>query len=598
MATTSENLREQFPDLLWKKLPSPEEHPAYTWHGFEPNKKVLLEKGHTRWPSRLPFSVDTIMERDVAVPMRDGIKIYVDIFRPANTDVDEKVPAILAFSPYGKTGTGVPNYDIMGPNRIGLKLEDTSGYEKFEGPDPATWMQYGYAIINVDARGAGKSEGDVVFYGPQEAEDVYDTIDYISKQSWCSGSVGMAGNSWLAISQINFASRHEHPALKALAPWEGRHDVYRDTLGRGGRRHNPGLHRFLLSGFAGANSVENMPEMFTKRPFFDDYWESKYIHTENINVPMYLLASFSSQLHTRGSFHTFRTAKTSKKWLRVHRYQEWYDLYRPEANADLKRFYDRFLKGIQNGWETDTPPVRLSLLGFEADGSLTKSIEERPEQEWPLARQQLKTLYLDSTLKQLVWEKPAIEGSTTHLAEGLTDSSNFTIHFQQQTEIAGYAKVKLWISCKEHDDLDVAVQIRKISTDGRLLEHLNYPCPVPVSEVRNDNIAKCLGPQGFLRASHRVTKDMELSTDQEVVYKHDRREPVPMGKIVDLEITLWPMGMVFAPGEGIMLRVAGYDMCYPDTDRIKPAYDNNENIGNHTIYSGGKYDSQLILPFI
>jgi predicted acyl esterase len=178
-----------------------------------------------------------------------------------------------------------------------------------------------------------------------------------------------------------------------------------------------------LSGFAGANSVENMPEMFTKRPFFDDYWESKYIHTENINVPMYLLASFSSQLHTRGSFHTFRTAKTSKKWLRVHRYQEWYDLYRPEANADLKRFYDRFLKGIQNGWETDTPPVRLSLLGFEADGSLTKSIEERPEQEWPLARQQLKTLYLDSTLKQLVWEKPAIEGSTTHLAEGLTDSS-------------------------------------------------------------------------------------------------------------------------------------------------------------------------------
>lgn len=117
------------------------------------------------------------------------------------------------------------------------------------------------------------------------------------------------------------------------------------------------------------------------------------------------------------------------------------------------------------------------------------------------------------------------------------------------------------MSCKEHDDLDVAVQIRKISADGRLLEHLNYPCPLPVSEVRSDNIAKCLGPQGFLRASHRVTKDTELSTAQEVVYKHDRREPIPLGEVVDLEITLWPMGIVFATGEGIMLRVTGYDMC-------------------------------------
>ncbi|EHK44480.1 hypothetical protein TRIATDRAFT_266016 [Trichoderma atroviride IMI 206040] len=584
MATTSEKMQQQFPNLKWNKLPSPEEHSNYTWHGFEPNSKLFLERGHTRWAGRLPFPVDTILERDVAVPIRDGIRIYADVFRPANTDAKDKVPAVIAFSPYGKTGTGVPNYDIMGPHHIGLKLEDTSGYEKFEGPDPATWAEYGYAIINVDARGAGKSEGNVVFYGPQEAEDVYDTIDYISKQPWCSGSVGMAGNSWLAISQINFASRHEHPALKALAPWEGRHDVYRDTLGRGGRRHNPYLHRFLLSGFTGTNAVENMPEMFSERPFYDDYWESKYIHTENINVPIYLLGSFPSQLHIRGSFHIFRTAKTSQKWLRVH------------PNADLKKFYDRFLKGIQNGWEEDTPPVRLSLLGFEADGNLTKSIEEQPEREWPLARQQLKTLYLNSASKELVWDKQATEGSITHFAEGLTDK--FYVHFKQHTEIAGYAKVKLWISCKEHDDLDVAVQLRKISADGRLLEHLNYPCPLPVSEVRNDNIAKCLGPQGFLRASHRVTKDDKLSTAQEVVYKHDKREPIPLGEVVNLEITLWPMGMVFAPGEGIMLRVAGYDMCYPDTDRVKPAHDNNENVGHHTIHTGGKYDSQLILPFI
>jgi uncharacterized protein len=117
----------------------------------------------------------------------------------------------------------------------------------------------GYAVVNVDAQGIGSSEGNAVFWGQQEAEDIYDTIEWISKQPWCNGSVGMCGNSWLAISQVNFASRLKHPAMKALAPWEGRIDVYRDTLARGGRKHNPALHQFLMAGFAGPNDVENLP---------------------------------------------------------------------------------------------------------------------------------------------------------------------------------------------------------------------------------------------------------------------------------------------------------------------------------------------------
>lgn len=99
------------------------------------------------------------------------------------------------------------------------------------------------------------------------------------------------------------------------------------------------------------------------------------------------------------------------------------------------------------------------------------------------------------------------------------------------------------------------------------LEHLDYPCPIPASEVRNGNIAKCLGPHGFLRSSQRVTKDNELSTAQEVIYKHDRRQPIPLGEVMNLEITLWPMEIVFSSSEGIMLRMAGYDMCHGDIDK-------------------------------
>ena len=61
-----------------------------------------------------------------------------------------------------------------------------------QAPDPAEWCERGYAILNIDARGSGASEGDLAHWGLQEAEDVYDVIDFVSKQSWCSGSVCMA----------------------------------------------------------------------------------------------------------------------------------------------------------------------------------------------------------------------------------------------------------------------------------------------------------------------------------------------------------------------------------------------------------------------
>jgi len=73
-----------------------------------------------------------------------------------------------------------------------------------------------------------------------------------------------------------------------------------------------------------------------------------------------------------------------------------HDLYRPEINDDLQKFFDRYCRNIDNGWEHDTPPVRLSLLGFDSDGSPAKTILERPEPEYPPARQQDRVLHLDA----------------------------------------------------------------------------------------------------------------------------------------------------------------------------------------------------------
>lgn len=330
MATVSDHIakasagpliQDQFSDIVFSKITPAPDHPLFNYQGFQPGKTVLA-KGHTKAEGYRAFSVDTIFDRDVAITVRDGSRLYTDIFRPVSSD-HAAVPAILPWSPYGKTGTGPQNYDFMAPFRAAIPRERTSGYEKFEAPDPAEWAERGYAVINIDARGAGHSEGFTAHWGNQEAHDIWDVISWLAQQPWCNGSVVMAGNSWLAISQINFAARMHHPALKAIAPWECYTDLYRHFVARGGRPHIPGFHQMISGGFAGPEGYENIVAMLPKHPLYDDYWEAKRIPVENIdNIPLYMLASYSSMLHTNGSFQTFREAKTPTKWLRVHPYQE------------------------------------------------------------------------------------------------------------------------------------------------------------------------------------------------------------------------------------------------------------------------------------
>jgi predicted acyl esterase len=162
--------------------------------------------------------------------------------------------------------------------------------------------------------------------------------------------------------------------------------------------------------------------MTKSRPLFDEFWEEKRIRPENIqDLPMYLTASYSTGLHCEGSFESFEVAQTSRKWLRVHATQEWHDIYRLEATDDLQRFYDYYAKGIENGWEAETPRVRLTLLGY--DGSVAKNVVERPEEQWPPARQQVRRYYLDTETQTMKSTNPTGTASATHEGHSLTASS-------------------------------------------------------------------------------------------------------------------------------------------------------------------------------
>lgn len=166
-------------------------------------------------------------------------------------------------------------------------------------------------------------------------------------------SVGTAGNSWLAIAQINVAARHPHPALKAVAPWEAATDGYSDFMARGGIPRS-GFMRMLYQTMTGNRGAEDGGAMVEKRPLFDEYWATKVIPVKNIDLPMYLTASYSTCLHPRGSFETFAKAKSTQKWFRVHHTQEcklssrpcefiWliklgYDIYLPKREQSVPAF--------------------------------------------------------------------------------------------------------------------------------------------------------------------------------------------------------------------------------------------------------------------
>ncbi|KAJ5901239.1 alpha/beta-hydrolase [Penicillium tannophilum] len=562
------------------------------YDGPEPSF-TILEKGFRKDPDAAAFQAATIFEKDVKLSLRDGVKIRADIFRP-NDDV--KVPALIAWSPYGKTGRGHFNLDVV-PGRVGVPKSRVSGFEKFEAPDPAEWTARGYAIVNVDARGVYDSEGDIRWWGSAEGRDGYDVVEELAKLPWCNGSVALAGNSWLSIAQW-FIAAERPPHLKCIAPLEGASDIYRELLCRGGIPTWPFLG-FVAQTMCGRNKQEDVKGMLDKYPLMNEYWEDKRAKMDKINVPAYVLASYSTFLHTMGSFRAFEEISHDQKWLRVHPYQEWYDLYQESTNDELQKFFDKYTKGLDNGWEL-TPKVRVSLLHFNQDPIINHVFED-----WPVPSTTYRELYLgvDGLLSSTA---PTAVGNISYQADVKslqmatdTEELSFEYIFPQKACVLGCSRAFLFVSCDESDDMDVFVQLRKADADGNLLENINIPLKdlkIEAKDVESINPLKYLGPPGGLRASH-AALDQALTTTSFPEHDYSSRTPVPKGSIVKLDIGIWQTGIVFDAGEKLILKVSGHNMTLAEFPPLRGQIP-NANVGQHHVHCGGANQSKLIVPLV
>jgi len=516
------------------------------------------------------------IERNIAVPMRDGTRLFANLFRPAD---DQAHPVIMSVTPYSKDNL---------PDRIGTFFMRLSGVKfgdvhsspltGFESPDPVYWVRHGYAVVQADVRGMHKSEGHAGILRQQDGEDYYDLIEWAASQSWCTGRVALLGVSYLAMSQWRVAAM-KPPHLFAIIPWESATDLYRELAYHGGipeTKFFPTWANVRIK--RGHNRKFPMAEdILVERaahPLDDQYWASKRPAFENIDVPALVCANWSDHgLHTRGSIEGFERIASRQKWLYTHGRKKWETFYSDDALAYQKRFLDHFLRDIDNGME-NVPKVRLEVRkDFYQQ-------EVRDEESWPPSSIQPALLYLCANTSSLQSEPPASEGALLYRPTSRSDRAVFSLRFERAMELIGSVRLKLWVSTSEGDDVDLFVVLRKLDVSGNEVFFSGY------NGYARDSVAK-----GWLRASHREL-DVSRSTPLRPWHNHTRLQPLRAGEIVPLEIEVWPSATLFEVGSTLLLTILGHDAAnYPSFGHGKLV-----NRGVHTLYTGGSRDSCLTVP--
>jgi uncharacterized protein len=525
---------------------------------------------------------EMIFEKDFPVKMRDGITLYVNVFRP---DKPGKFPVVMSMDPYNKDG--LPPHALLRPIWPTLGVIETSLFTPMESPDPGFWVPNDYVLVKVAARGSSNSEGELYPWTKAETQDYYEVIEWAGVQECCDGNVGLNGVSYLAMTQWRVAALNP-PHLKAIIPWEGVSDLYRDWYFHGGIPVTVFSSTFekLLKTRWPNKKVEGMIAAQKEHPLLDEHWEDRQVKLSDIKVPMFVCASWSTQgLHCRGTFEGFKQASSKDKWLMVHGRKEWETYYLRESLEQQKEFFDYFLKGIENDW-MDTPRVRYEVREKFYKGHM------RIENEWPIARTVYSERYLNGEEMSLQNIPVQNETRLTYNAEpGQAENSDLKFKFtaHEVIELTGNMKVKLWVSAAAADDMDIFIGIKKYDRRGNevFLPDFNH--------IENGQVAN-----GWLRVSHREP-DPERSTPYQPVLRHKRLLKLNKGEIVPVEIEILPSSILLRGGESLVLVIKGSEIVTEESsagDSKRYGHKETVNKGTHSIYVGGKYDSHLLVPVI
>lgn len=514
--------------------------------------------------------------------MRDGTRLAANVFKPAGKG---PWPVIVSRTPYLKDGRPDRPESFAGIQRNAKRYTDA-----------------GYVFVLQDVRGKGKSEG---FYAAFEndIEDGYDTIDWLAKQPWSNGQVGITGGSALGITG-NAAAMSAHPALKAayvvVAPEDRLHNTYMGGVLK---------EKDTLGWLEGQGVAEEVLDTVRARVMDDVIWNRGAMTTNRkyIRIPIY---------NVGGWYDIFNNGNTDNfAWLQNHGAKgargnqkllmgpfghgelagdlAYPDYDRLALGGDQEiRWFDHWLKGVENGI-MEEPPVSYFMMASARKGAFSPKNRMMTAANWPPAYREVR-YYLQadrslSTKPPAAGESktsyrfdpakpvPTVGGANLTFERGPMDQRAIPerqdyLRFQtpvleKDVVIAGPVKVEL-NAATDGPDTDFMVKLVDVYPDG--YEAIVLDAPIR-ARFRNGRMP-------------------------------DDIKPMTPGAPEELVIDLWGTAITFEKGHRIALHVTSSNSprfaVNPNTGEPAGSRKLKPRVATNTVYHDVSRPSALVLPVI
>ena len=469
------------------------------------------------------------------VPARDGVKLATAIFLPEGSG---PWPVILIRTPYGKQTQSGAN---------------------------ARWTGRGFALVVQDCRGTGKSEGE---YRPfvMDHLDGYDTVEWVAKQTWSNGRVGMFGASAMGIT-ANMASMMNPPHLVATFVMVARSSIYHQSTFPGGVFRKE-LNELWLK----RQKADWMLEEMFKHHVYDGYYDLAEMpkHWEKVRVPTYNYGGWYD-IFSQGNIDNFvglqavgggLAAGNQKLIMGPWGHGQIEEVKYP-ANSTVNvldealRWFDYWLLGKDNGI-MDEPPVRYYVMGDVADAKAPGN-EWRSAISWPVPAKTDSYFLTDGgalseslpadreSVSSYTYDPknpvPTIGGGNLNIKKGPMDQRAVgdrkdvlkfaTAPLVSPVEVTGRVTVELWVE-SDAPDTDFMAKLVDVYPDG-------------TERLVLDGAFRVRFREGF---------------NKEVFMKK--------GEIYKVTVDLWSTSIIFNKGHRIAIHV---------TSSNDPRYDPNPNTG-------------------
>jgi hypothetical protein len=443
----------------------------------------------------------------------------------------------------------------------------------------------GIASAVADVRGTGGSGGDLSgnYFSPREARDGYHLVEYLGTQPWSSGKVGMAGGSYLGITQY-LTAEQQPPHLAAITPIVAISDLYRDGYAHGGipsaffdaqyigvqggpgyasANNDPALLQETLEAKLGQSPPGMIAFDYLSRPNDDDFYRdrSPIYNADKIEVPVLDIGSWQDGL-LRGATEMYDVL-SERDGVETRLYMDpcthkgcgapFAPMTNPPGRHDVQALVFEFLDKHLRGTEVpERPRVELYVQGRN---------EYVAASTWPPARTTYERLALGHGT---LGPKPTGEPTASFITN---PAAGFSLAFNKYGTVAASPFLPLDQRLEGPQGLTfrTAPFVKPRLVAGPLALHLRAASTATdtdwyakLSDVAPDG-SESIITEGALRASHRAL-DPERTRPERPYHTHTDPKPIEPGRFYDYAVEIWPTAYEFAPGHRLQLRLTSTDM--------------------------------------